>query len=227
MLLMTNDEKVEQMPVNPDALRARFEGEVNYPVYRDFCSFFVCGVVGIRRFDKNKCHKPYTEYTSISDEAFTVLTLENNWSRWSSMAESDNWKESDVPSEWTTSTDKRKLNQQGKENDEEEETNKPQARRYRGWSAKGIARYNQLFNEIETERKKPEYVEFESYCMREFQEEAEEQGRSKNKRQKTRIDMPLPVAKHELFKNSDNQEVDEEEVNRQVPIAFRDLVENV
>jgi hypothetical protein len=39
--------------------------------------------------------------------------------------------------------------------------------------------------------------------------------------------MPLPVAKHELFKNGDNQEVDEEEVNRQVPIAFRGLVENV
>ena len=33
---MTNDEKVEQMPVNPDTLKARFGGEENYPVYRDF-----------------------------------------------------------------------------------------------------------------------------------------------------------------------------------------------
>ena len=225
MLAITEYNTVLDMPVDPVSLQERFGGEHYYPVYKDFCSFFVSGVVGIRHFDKHKCHKPYSEYTTISDEAFAVLTLENNWSRWSSMAKTDNWKESDVPTKWTTSSDKRKLIEQGKLNEDEEETNTPQTRRYGGWSAQGIARYKQLFNEIELERKKPEYKDFEFYCMTEFQVEAEDQGKSKCKRQKTRDDMPLPAAKHELFDSHDYyQEVVEQEVSRVVPSAFSGLL---
>jgi hypothetical protein len=73
------------MPVNPNTLTDRYEEE-NFPVYKDFLSFFVSGVVGIQHFDQNKCRMHLQKYVSISDETFTVLTLKNNWTRWSCMA---------------------------------------------------------------------------------------------------------------------------------------------
>jgi hypothetical protein len=43
------------MPVTPDTLKDRFKPS-NYPVYKDVVSFFVSDVIGIRQFDRNKCH---------------------------------------------------------------------------------------------------------------------------------------------------------------------------
>ena len=125
------------MPVNPEALASRYS-KANYPIHKYFCSFFVSGVVGIRHFDRNKCHLEFSKYVSISDEAFTVLTLESNWSI---------------------------------------------------------------------------YVEFEKYCMEEFQEEAEAQGKNQNKRKKREPDKPLPVACNELWDDDENvgDNVDEQE----------------
>ena len=209
MLSATDTQQVTDMPVNPDALASRYS-KANYPIYKDFCSFFVSGVVGIRHFDRNKCHLQFSKYVSASDEAFTVLTLENNWSRWTSMAENDDWKESDVPSEWTTSKDRKKNNNSQSEDDDGDDN--PQARKYRGWTFKGIQRYNQLFHEVKAERQKLLYGEFELYCMQEFQDEAEAQGKNQNKRKKREPDKPLPVACNELGEDDDHVE---DEVNEQ------------
>jgi ABC-type thiamine transport system substrate-binding protein len=46
--------------------------------------------------------------TVTSNEVFTVLTLENNWNQWASMAKAKEWKDSDIASKWTTFRDKRK-----------------------------------------------------------------------------------------------------------------------
>ena len=208
MLSATDHQLVTEMPVNPEALAKRYLTE-NYPVYKDFCSFFVSGVVGIRHFDRSKCHLEISKYVSVSDEAFTVLTLENNWARWTSMAENDDWKESDIPSEWTTSKDRRKLHNKRDEMDSDslDSGDNPQARRYRGWTAKGIQRYNQIFHEVKAERLKLIYREFEEYCIQEFKEEAEAQGKNQNKRKTREPDKPLPVACHELW-DEDNVEDD-------------------
>ena len=107
MLELTDNKQVGNMPVTPDTLKTRFRTD-DYPVYKDFVSFFVSGVVGICRFDRNKCHAKYSTYVSISDEAFAVLTLENNWDRWASMAENGGWTDTIVASKWTTTRDKRK-----------------------------------------------------------------------------------------------------------------------
>ena len=218
MLTSTGTEKMEDMPVTPDTLADRYSTG-NYPIYKDFCSFFVSGVVGIRHFDRNKCHIPYRQNATISDEAFTVLTLENNWARWSDMAASGQWKDSDVPSKWTTSKDKRKLiKEQGDDSDGDgSKSETPQARRYRGWSAQGIARYNQLFIEIRAERERETYSDFETYCLNEFLQEAEEQGTGKNKRKKNEPPKPLPVALHELWAIDMNEDEQEEQVMIRVP----------
>jgi hypothetical protein len=214
MLSSTESLTVEEMPVTPVTLKNRFS-EGNYPVYRDFCTFFVSGVVGIRHFDRNKCLKQYSKYVTVSDEAFTVLTLENNWDRWSSMAGKDDWKESDVPSKWTTSKEKRKTN---RDNDDS-----PQARKFRGWSAQGIARYNQLFIEIKNEREKTTYHAFEDYCIEEFEKEAEEMGQGKHKRRKMEPDKPLPIAKHELWDDEIKQDDQASVPTYKVPAALKGL----
>ena len=73
-----------------------------------------------------------------------------------------------------------------------------------GWTAKGIQRYNQIFHEVKAERQKLIYGEFERYCMDEFQEEAEAQGKNQNKHKKREPDT-LPVTCHELW-DDDNVE---------------------
>ena len=105
MLDFDNNE-VEEMPVTPETLQSRFTTS-EYPVYKDFVSFFVSGVVGIRHFDRNKTSNTYSKYVTVSDEAFVILSLENNWNRWSAMAKAEEWKESDIASKWTTSREKR------------------------------------------------------------------------------------------------------------------------
>ena len=206
MLLETK--QVNQMPVTPNSLADRFQQE-DYPVYKDFISYYVSGVVGIRRFERNKCHAKYSSYVTISDEAFAVLTLENNWDRWSSMAKSKAWRDSDVATKWTTTKDRRKhaagTGDQNKTPTLSANDGVPQARRYRGWSAQGIARYNQLFNEIKVERTKQSFLEFEEYLIEEFQEEAERDGQQGNKRQKVDNEKPLPVAQHELWNEEERQ----------------------
>ena len=197
MLATTDQELVADMPVNPETLKKRYS---DFPMYKDFVSFFVSGVVGIRHFDRNKCTTPLRKYVTISDEAFTVLTLENNWERWSDMAENDEWGDSNEPSRWTTSNEKRKavaMNQTTQMSDNEEIT--PQAKRYRGWSAKGIARYNQIFAEVKAERAKLAYEVFETYCMDNFTEDLNLDGKQKSKRPKTDGDKALPSANHKLW----------------------------
>ena len=221
---MTEKKDVGDMPVTPNTLVDRYT-EANYPVYKDFVSFFVSGVVGVRKFDRNKCHIRYNKYVTISDEAFTVLTLENNWKRWCSMAEADDWKDSDEPSKWTTSKEKRKARgSDTMDGYSSDENDTPQAKRYRGWSAQGIARYNQLFEEIKKEREKPQFEDFETYCMEEFVEEAGESGKHGGKRKRTEEDKALPSARHELWDDDVPVEPEEQTITTNVPRSLRRLV---
>jgi hypothetical protein len=75
----------------------------------------------------------FGKYVPVSDETFTVLTLENNWDRWSSMAANDEWQDSNVPSRWTTSKEKRAEKTTANNDDSSEDDEKPQARKFRGW----------------------------------------------------------------------------------------------
>jgi hypothetical protein len=229
MLSCTDPTSVESMPVTPDTLTDRYE-EDNFPVYKDFISFFVSGVVGIRYFDRNKCHKHLRKYVSVSDEAFTVLTLENNWTRWSCMARRNEWKDSDVPSVWTTTKDTSRKPVRTDDNSDTVSDNEdtPQARRYRGWSAQGIARYNQLFTEIEMEREKDTYLEFEKYCMAAFQEEAEADGKTKHKRKRTEPDRKMPVARHQLWDEDVKEAQPDKENEAELPFGLKaTIVEQV
>jgi hypothetical protein len=53
MLNLNDSKEVEEMPFTPETLQSRFSTS-KYPVYKDFVSLFVSGVVGIGHFDRNK-----------------------------------------------------------------------------------------------------------------------------------------------------------------------------
>jgi hypothetical protein len=100
----------------------------------------------------------------------------------------------------------------------------PQARRYRGWSAQGIAQYNQLFTEIQLERQKDTYLEFEKYCMAGFLEEAEADGKTKHKRKRTEPDRKMPVARHQLWEEDEKEAQPEKENEVALPFGMKATV---
>ncbi len=221
MLDATENDEVAEMPVTPETLQSRFSAD-EYPVYKDFVAFFVSGVVGIRHYDKNKTRDKYSAYVTVSDEAFTILSLENNWERWSAMARDDSWKESDVPSKWTTSREKKvKRDEYGNRIDDDDS---PESTRYRGWSFQGIARYNQLFDEIKAKRLTKSFKDFEEYLLSEFRKDEEEEGQRKGKRQKVDTRRPLPEAHHELWDDNEQRGAIEES-NISLPAELGELGE--
>ena len=166
------------------------------------------------------------KYISVSDKAFTVLMLENNWERWSDMAHNDEWKDSDEPSKWTTSNEKRKavmMNQATSGSDDNNVT--PKTKRYRVWLAKGIAQYNQIFNEVKAARATGNYEDFKNYCTKEFTEDNERLGKQKLKRQRMDSNKALPSAKHKLWDNDAQIQEDREEltIRNDLPAALKDL----
>jgi hypothetical protein len=136
--------------------------------------------------------------SAVSNEAFAVLTIENNRDWWASMGKKQEWKDLDVSSMYTTLRDKCKSQKQqrqdGNTSNSSKEDDIPQARRYRGWSAQGIVRYNQLFDEIKESRTQPLFLELGDYLM-----EDEEAGMGRNKCTKVEDKKPLPVARNELW----------------------------
>jgi hypothetical protein len=168
-------------------------------MYVDFVTYYVGAVVGLRHFEKHKCHKLYREYVTISDEAFAILTLENNWDRWMAMAAAEEWTTAPVPTKWTVTRD-RTASAAKKARTREAETGNPQARRYRGWSAQGINRYNQLYDEIEAERKSSRAATFEANLLRHFQR-VEADSSAKKRKGVPKVAPPMPMPRHGLWSN--------------------------
>ena len=187
---------MDNICIRPDTLGTR---HTEFNMYVDFVTYYVGAVVGLRHFEKHKCHKLYREYVTVGDEAFAVLTLENNWDRWMEMAITDEWTTASVPTKWTVTRD-RTASAAKKAQRLEEATGHPQARRYRGWSALGISRYNQIYDEIERERSSTRANTFEANLLRHFQREESE---SSNKKRKgvPKEAPPMPMPRHELWSN--------------------------
>jgi hypothetical protein len=169
-------------------------------MYVDFVEYYVSAVIGLRHFEKQKCNKTYSSYVTISDEAFAILSIENNWDRWMAMAKAQAWKTSPVPTKWTVTRDKTSTPAK-RGNAILGQENQPQARRYRGWSAQGINRYNQLFDQIRTKREAPSFAHFEDKLLLHFQKQAE--SSSKKIKKQRREPPPLPMPKHELWGQQD------------------------
>ena len=54
----------------------------NPDAFHTFVELFVSMVTGKTKHSLNKYHKLLQNYITESDEAFTLLLLENNWEKW-------------------------------------------------------------------------------------------------------------------------------------------------
>ena len=121
------------MPTYDSFLQLRMEEEQ----YTLFLDKFVRQVVGARKFDKLSVDMPLPAYAKVSDEAFALLIYENQEERWKLMIEHG-----------TTKIDKAaKYTDGGKST---KETGR--SRKARGWDNKGIKRFNELCQMVQTDR---------------------------------------------------------------------------
>jgi hypothetical protein len=193
------------MDIWPDTINERFS---DFNMYTNFVVYYISAIIGLQHFQKEKYSTRFSTYVTVSDGAFTVLTLENNWNCWMAMSKNEHWKDLQVPTKWMVTRDKKTTSGIGKSknktvvSDLENTTNGtpqgPTARRFCGWSAHGINRYNQLFDQIKKERASMHGKRFETTLLNHFKKELEKNPGGREK--KTRIEPPLlPTPKHELW----------------------------
>lgn len=139
--------------------------------YANFVEYFLSAVIGKQDYNKVKHKSLLSSYATSSDESFALIVLENNIERWIDMHEQNNQKSSTVMPKYTNAG-KTKYHQNGSSN-----------QRYKGWSAKGLKRYNKLFELVRNDRKKPYAVEWEES----FRLRKEEQFVSENINKRKRL----------------------------------------
>ena len=54
----------------------------NEEAYRVFCELFLSCVVGRRKWTRQYLSRKVGEIATFQDEAFVLLLLENNWTKW-------------------------------------------------------------------------------------------------------------------------------------------------
>ena len=142
-------------------LQMRSEGNV---MYYDFINFFVSAVIGKMNYKKKSCSFVLSKYATVSDEAFALLSLENNYETWIDMGLTGNTKTSKVPRKYTNGG-----KVQGKVGT---------SKHNKGWSDEGLHRFNELFDLVEKNRNLPFAHQFEE----DFRKWCEEKALGKRKK---------------------------------------------
>jgi len=119
-----------------------------------FAATFLSRVVGMSIWRKNCAKLPISEMATVSDEAFTLLLLENYWEGWSTK-NLDEYK-SEVTIDETTNQKKKRKATWGKFT-----SGAWGSRRFGGWSKEGLVQFNQLYSQVEEDRKKDNAAEVE------------------------------------------------------------------
>src|SRR5687768_1934650 len=70
-------------------------------MYYDFINYFVSAVIGKMDYKKKSCIMVLSKYAIVSDKAFALLCLENNFETWMDMGLMGNKKTSKVPHKYT------------------------------------------------------------------------------------------------------------------------------
>ena len=111
--------------------------ERNY-IYYDFIHYFVSAVIGKMDYKKRLCSFLLSSYATVSDEAFAILSLENNYDTWMDMGLTGNTKTSNVPRKYTNGGKSKGTAATSQHN--------------KGWSNEGLCRFNDLFDLVEKNR---------------------------------------------------------------------------
>jgi hypothetical protein len=113
------------------------ELSTNEPAYLYFCTHFLKPIVGNASWRLHSLRQPLSTFVTVSDEAFALLTLENNYARWCKMWEKRCYKSCEVAAQWTNAGVS-KANGQSK--------------RFFGWKPEGYRRFNELYINIKKDR---------------------------------------------------------------------------
>jgi hypothetical protein len=129
--------------------------------YQWLCQFLIPCVVGTKIWNKKKNKNVLSIIATCSDEAFVLLTLENNYERWMAEAnwivENDEIPEEDrAPKEYPGSkyTNSGKSKKNGR------------SRRLQGWAREGYLRFNALHALVERDRRHRAEFEHELLAIR-------------------------------------------------------------
>jgi hypothetical protein len=110
-------------------------------------------VIGKRDWDIKRCFHRVSDYVSISDEAYTLLLCENVYEKWLKIK---------PPQAGEVQTVVRgKYTDQG---------NGASNKKYKGWTAQGIQRYNQLYQNVKQNRTEQWAKDIEMRTIREYQD---------------------------------------------------------
>jgi hypothetical protein len=108
------------------------------------CNRLLPSVVGTTNWERKVAVQRIAEFTTVSDIAFCLLALENNWDYWVKVAsvEDDSSTRTTYPTtRWTSSP--------------------VMSGKNTGWSIEGLERFNELCNEEATDRVENAEVEFD------------------------------------------------------------------
>ena len=181
-------------------------------LYSDFYDYFIKSIVGYSKFTSSVYSRTSTsdrDIASVSDEAFTLVLLENSYDRWMDIMKNNNWEEpgkihgvksnkdrtsvSNVTTLYTSggifyTTD-----------------GVAKAKPSKGWSADGITHYNELYYKVKTDRElHPEFIT--EYLQTKYSENGSTRPFKFNK-------VSLPPAVHELWDKEEDDNGDEASVS--------------
>ena len=118
-----------QLPTLQEILKIRQAPRSNNNTTFTFIVEHLAGaVIGQRKWKTTRCYAPLTKHMSISDEAFMLLVLENQYELW-------------INSE-TTKVGRGKYTENGPN------------KKFCGWTNEGMRRFNKLLEEVRTNRNK-------------------------------------------------------------------------
>ncbi len=184
-------------------LQGFLEMRENPVAYGFLCNRLMPSIVGSYKWKSNFRVERLSTFVTVTDEALTLLFLENSWEKWKDMANTGNDKESSKHSVYSLS---------GKGNG---------ARKYQGWNQEGLERMNELVVAVKHDRK----VDKNRFEKR-YLEEGKRHGVGKEGGKRSKV---YPVAVevfHELFGESDEvveseEEDPEDENNDEVSVDSR------
>jgi hypothetical protein len=120
----------------------------NLDDFTAFCDCFLSCVVGRSGYKQNMATTHISELSISSDEAFAILCVENNIEAWDYMISPDtNTKGPDMPPPKYT-------------------RNRKDSGKHHGWSAKGINRFNELHEDVESRRRETVQLEADFNAMK-------------------------------------------------------------
>ena len=166
-------------------------------MYHDFINYFVKPVVGKRKFDNSSFKYLLSRYVTISDEAFALLTFENNYERWLDMAIKNNWTSSNIKPLYTTGGNGNQTPSKAQAGQKSKDNNASTSM-YQGWLVQGIRRFNALYDLVLKERETQAGLMFEEDFLLYMQEK-----RNKSKKKESKNN-EYELCRHDLWAMRDN-----------------------